>query len=519
MSADQLVTSVGAQLTEVSKTFPGMKALDRVSFGIERGHFHALVGGNGSGKSTLIKILAGVYQADPGGTLRIGESTIPSENSSPLWSRQAGIRFVHQDLGLIGQMSVAENLRAGGTYPRSGGHIDWRRLYAEGQKVLDRLDVPVNARTLMSDLRPAESTLVAIARCLQDHDTHAVNLLVLDEPTARLPQAEVDELLQRLRMYTQAGQSILYVSHRLDEVLQYADSATVLRDGRHVVTRPVSGLDRVALTTAIVGEHRDIVGKRSSTVAAITGTVPVLEVEMLAGGPVRAVNLTVHPGEIVGISGLVGSGRTSLLETIFGVHGRASGTVRLSGQLLRAGRMDLAIAAGIAYVPEDRARDSAFRDLGLEMNLSAAGLSRYMRAGWFRKRAELADAAKDVSRLRIRTPGTDAPLSKLSGGNQQKVILARWLRSVPVLLLLDEPTQGVDVGARAEIYEQIESAVAAGAAVVLVTSDLEELLHLSDRVVVMERGSFVASAEGSMLTRDWVVHHMFSAPPQEETCL
>lgn len=518
MTVQQLDTSVGAQLTEVSKTFPGMKALDRVSFGIQAGHFHALVGGNGSGKSTLIKILAGVYQADPGGTLRIGDSTVPSEDSTPLWSRHAGIRFVHQDLGLIDQMSVAENLCASGTYPKAGGRIDWKRLYANGQAVLDRLHVPVNARTPMSDLRPAESTLVAIARCLQDRDTQAVNLLVLDEPTARLPQTEVDELLERLRAYSQAGQSILYVSHRLDEVLQYADSVTVLRDGKHVESRPVAGLDRVALTTAIVGGHRDIVGKRKSTSEATPNRAPVLQVTNLAGGPLRTVNLSLYPGEIVGISGLVGSGRTSLLETIFGVHGRTAGTIQMGRHALRAGRMDLAIVAGMAYVPEDRARDSAFRDLGLEMNLSAAGLGRYMHTGWFRRQNELADAAADVTRLQIRTPGTTAPLSKLSGGNQQKVILARWLRSKPILLLLDEPTQGVDVGARAEIYEQIESAVATGAAVLLVTSDLEELLHLSDRVVVMERGSITASAEGATLTRGWVVHNMFNAP-QEDTCL
>lgn len=498
-----------AAFARVSKTFPGMKALDDVTFQITDGSFHALVGGNGSGKSTLIKILAGVYQGDPGGELRVGHSTAASDQATPTWSRAAGIRFVHQDLGLFDHLSVGENLLSDGNYPKSAGGIDYNQVHRQGQAVLDRLDVAVNSRTLMGKLRPAERTLVAIARCLRDHTNAAVHLLVLDEPTARLPHAEVQELLERLKTYAQGGQSILYVSHRLDEIIEYGDAVTVLRDGKHVMTEPLAGITRQQLTRAIVGEHRDIVGiKRSSTVDH--ERTPLLTVSDLNGGPLTDINFDVLPGEIVAVAGLVGSGRTSLLETIYGVH-RRSGHVTLDRKTLQPGSISASIAAGLAYVPEDRARDSAFRDLGLEMNLSAASVANYIKSGWFRRGAELSDARRDVERFRIRTPGVQAELIKLSGGNQQKAIIARWLRRDPRLLLLDEPTQGVDVGARAEIYAQIEHAVTAGAGVLLVTSDLEELLHLADRVIVLDRGALTTSAQGQALTRDWVVDNMFEA--------
>jgi len=496
----------------VSKTFPGMRALDDVSFEIGRGSFHALLGGNGSGKSTLIKILAGVYQGDAGGSIRSGKEVVAAEAITPSWASRAGIRFVHQDLGLFGPMTVAENLFAGRPYPRTrAGSIDWPAMHREARRVLDAHGVEVSSRRLMSDLRPAEQTLVAIARCLFDVGSESVELLVLDEPTSRLPPAEVDELLESLDRYVAAGQSILYVSHRLNEILEHADVVTVLRDGKHIATRGMQGLDRAALTTMIVGAERDIARKREPR--PIDPTV-VMTVESLSSGPVREVGFDLHRGEVVGIAGLVGSGRTHLVETIFGVHRPVEGQVVVNDRRLRPGSIEGAIAAGLAYVPEDRAAHSAFRDLGLDMNLSAADLKRYRR-GWFRRGAEVADGVADIARFAIRTPGVRAPLAQLSGGNQQKAVLARWLRRRPDVLLLDEPTQGVDVGARAEIYAQIEEAGRRGSAVLLVTSDLDELLHLSDRVLVMARGRLVDSAAGDAITRDWVATRMFAANQEE----
>ncbi|MFF5113210.1 sugar ABC transporter ATP-binding protein [Streptosporangium sp. NPDC000509] len=500
-------------LAGVTKSFPGMRALDDVTFSITPGRFHSLVGGNGSGKSTLIKILAGVYRADPGGTITVGPHSRDADGITPAWSHQAGIRFVHQDLGLFGALSVTENL-LGRDLPRMYGAIDWRRAHDEAQSVLDRLGVPVTARRSVHDLRPAEATLVAISRGLRDADTTGVNLLVLDEPTARLPHAEVDELLDRLDALVADGQTILYVSHRLDEVLDHSHSVTVLRDGVHRTTRSMEGLDRRQLTSLIVGEERGILEKRASA-KADRAAAPILRVEGLTGGPLRGVDLEVRPGEIVAVAGLVGSGRTSLLETIFGVHGYAAGRVVLGDRPIRRGRIGAAIRNGVAYVPEDRARHSAFRDLGLEMNLSAAGLDRYQRKGFFRRRQELRDAVSDIARFSIRTAAPDTAMVNLSGGNQQKAVLARWLRQDPKLLLLDEPTQGVDVGARAEIYDQITDVARGGAGVLLVSSDLDELLHLADRVYVLDGGTPIACATGSDITRDWVVHALFNSAEEE----
>ncbi|MBZ5739566.1 sugar ABC transporter ATP-binding protein [Nocardioides mangrovi] len=499
-------------LEAVSKTFPGMRALDDVSFAIHRGSFHALLGGNGSGKSTLIKILAGVYQGDPGGTIRARGESVDPQATTPAWSRRAGIRFVHQDLGVFGAMSVAENLFSGHPYPRTRiGAVGWRSMQAEAARVLARHDIDVDPRRSMADLRPAEQTLVAIARCLMDADEGGVELLVLDEPTARLPPTEVEELLAALDRYVAGGLSILYVSHRLSEVVEHADTITVLRDGRHVTTRPADGLTRAELATLIVGSRSQIAAKRATRTI---GSDVVLRVEGLRSGPVHDVDLTLHAGEIVGLAGLVGSGRTHLVETIFGVHRPREGRVSLRGRPLRPGSVAAATDAGLAYVPEDRAAHSAFRSLGLDMNLSAADLHRYRR-GWLRRPPELADAQADIARFAIRTPGVRAPFAQLSGGNQQKAVLARWLRRSPVALLLDEPTQGVDIGARAEIYAQIEEAVDRGTAVLLVTSDLDELLHLSDRVAVISRGRIVDEATGDRITRDWVGSRMFDAHQEE----
>lgn len=500
-------------IDSVSKSFPGMRALDNVSFDVPRASFHALVGGNGSGKSTLIKVLAGVYRADPGGRLSVGAhgASIAADAVTPEWSQASGLRFVHQDLGLFGTMSVAENMFVARAYPRARGAIDWAAMYRKAQECLDRLGIGVDARRIMSQLRPAEHTLVAIARCLFDQADRAVSLLVLDEPTARLPQAEVDELLDRLDHYVTEGQSLLYVSHRLDEILGHANTVTVLRDGLHVQTRPVAGLSRQDLTAIIVGSHKELATERKSR--PVEPEV-VLRVEKLSGGPLRDVSLEVHRGEIVAVAGLVGSGRTSLLETIFGVRKPLTGQVQVKGNQLKSGAVEKAISAGLAYVPEDRARSSAFPGLGLDMNMSAASLPLYRR-GWFRRRLELEAARSDIVRFSVRTSGPRAPFAQLSGGNQQKAVVARWLRLQPALLLLDEPTQGVDVGARSEIYAQIEGVVEAGTSVLLVTSDLDELLHLADRVVVMINGRITDTAAQSQITREWVTKRMFDASQEK----
>lgn len=491
-------------LARLSKTFPGTQALADVSFSVEPGHFHALVGGNGSGKSTLIKILAGVYSADRGGSLHLGEQSFDVEQLTPRWSRDAGLRFVHQDLGLFPDLTVTENVLAGSPFPKRIGRIDWPEARRSVQQLLDGLDVDVKARSLVRDLRPADQTLVAVARCLRDRDTGGVGLLVLDEPTTRLPADEVDGLLQRLSAYSAQGQSILYVTHRLDEVLSYANTVTVLRDGRHVDTRPAAQHDRASLVANIAGHAPQ---DRQRQTRSSSGEV-VLSVEGLRGGPLRDVSFEVHAGEVVALAGLVGSGRTSVMQNVIGAVKPRGGSVLVKGQQLRAGHVADAISRGLALVPEERVRDAAFLSLSLTENMSATTIRRHSRGGWMRRADERRAAAADIATYGIK--GTvDAPIARLSGGNQQKAVMARAMRSSPVVLLLDEPTQGVDVGARADIYAQIDAAVAGGAGVLLATSDLDELLHLADRVLVLADGRIAHEACGPEITRTWIFDNVY----------
>ena len=497
----------------LSKHFGGNAALDAVSLECSTGEVHALLGGNGSGKSTLIKILAGVHTGDPGGWIAVGGDSIASEQVTPTWSRAAGLSFVHQDLGLFEVMTVAENLFAGGGYPRSHGKIDWRRMRLAAQETLDGLGVPIRADRLLASLRPAERTLVAIARALHGRASFHAGVLVLDEPTARLPEPEVELLIAALRGYAQQGQTILYVSHRLEEVFALADSVTVLRDGRVVASRPLEGIGEQALVRMIVGRA-----------LADTAPVPVparsraqaalVEVKHLRAGAVSDVSFELGPGEAVGIAGLVGSGRTTLLEAIYGARPIEGGSVILGAQELRGHPISAAIRAGISYVPEDRASYGAFLSLGIPENLSAADPGRYFRRMWFRHRAEARESSRLVADFGIRAATISAPLATLSGGNQQKTVLARWLRRTPRLMLLDEPTQGVDVGARADIYAQIRAALGEGAAAIIVSSDFDELLLLAGRIVVLCGGRIAADAASDTIDRHWLAERVYAIPEE-----
>lgn len=501
------VLLAGLRVRSLSKIFPGTRALLDVSFDVERGTIHALLGGNGSGKSTLIKVLAGVERGDPGGSVQFGGLGERSDRISPSWSAAAGLRFVHQDLGLFENLSVAENIYAGRRPPRRIGRIDWGRMRTDAQAVLDRLGIGIRASEDLRAVRPADRTLVAIARALPAADDMADALLVLDEPTARLANAEADKLLDALRRYAAQGQTILFVSHRLEEIFKLAGSVTVLRDGLHVHTGAVAALDNAALVELMIGREIPAQGPRAPRRIAET----VLRVSRLAGGPLKRVDLTVSGGEIVGVAGLVGSGRSELLEAIFGARNCPEGSVEIGGQPLPPGRIASAISRRVSLVPEDRAGEGLFANLGIPENLSASNSRRYSRKMLFRHGAERRDAARTIEQMGIRAARVTSTVQSLSGGNQQKVLVGRWLGMQPKLLLLDEPTQGVDVAARQDIYLQIEAAAQRGCAVLLVSSDLDELLRLADRVVVLSAGQIVAQAEGEILTHKWIGERMYAS--------
>jgi ABC-type sugar transport system ATPase subunit len=487
--------SLALEATSIAKHFGGTPALVDASIRVRRGTVHALLGGNGSGKSTLIKCLAGVHSADAGSVAFRGEC-LAAAGLTPRRAHAAGLRFVHQDLGLFESLTVAENFALSAGFPTGpAGGIRWRRLRDRVAELLALYRIDAHPETEIGALRPATKTLVAIARALQDQQDSEF-VLLLDEPTASLPDAESRTLMTALRHRADSGQTIVLVSHRLPEVLDVADDFTVFRDGRvagSLVGVSPSEDDLVELMT----------GRRPAARTAATDSRtrggPALEVENLTIGPLRGLNLEVAAGEIVGLCGLLGSGRSTLLSTIFGLRAPIRGSIRLAGEEIASRSVQEVMRRGVALIPQSRLRDAAFAGMSVRENVSVAVLRRYF-SGWMRGRAERTDAIDLVRRFGVKAPSTEVPLAALSGGNQQKLVLARWLRREPRLLLLDEPTQGVDAAARTEIHAVIREAAARGCAVLVASSDFPELAQLCHRVDVLRGGRVALEVTGPDLT-------------------
>jgi len=471
----------------LSKTFGSNVALDEVNLTVEHGQVHALLGENGSGKSTFIKILSGYHAADPGGEIRVRGQRLT--DGSPGASAALGCRFVHQDLGLVGALSVADNLCLTTGFPTRRGTISRTAMRRRVSQDLAAVGLDLDPRQLVSSLSPAVRTGIAVARALSDPAGQApAALLVLDEPTATLSENEVRQLLQIVRNVAVSGTGVLYVTHHLDEVFEIADVVTVLRDGRKVATTPVEELTRGALVTQLVGSELDEVRVSSRALPDAHGDA-LLQVRDLAAGPLASLSLDIRAGDLVGIAGLTGSGRDTALAAIFGAIPRERGTVVVGEQQLRTGDVSTAIGAGMAYLPADRTVHAAVMQLSAAENLTLANLRPFWRLPRLRRRLERDEVQMWFDRLDVRPrEGANQPLSSFSGGNQQKVLLAKWLRCAPKVLLLDEPTQGVDIGAKGEIHRQLLLAAQQGAAVVVSSSDLDELAALCHRVIVLRAG-------------------------------
>jgi ribose transport system ATP-binding protein len=480
----------------LSKTFPGLRALDAVDFTVHAGEIVALVGQNGSGKSTLVKVLTGIHQPDPGALVRLG-------GAEPGRDGAGRVHVIHQDLGLIPQLNTVENLDLGRRRGTAAALLPTRRAgeRQRAHELLERFDTSFDVTVPVSRLTPAERTMVAIARALDGwSDPHG--LLILDEPTAALHSDEAARLFAAVRGAAARGAGVIFVSHRLDEVMDLADRVVVLRDGRVVADTPVSELDHTELVRLIIGSALEEAAPR----ARRAGATSVLEARDVAGGTVRAIDLAVRGGEVVGIAGILGSGREHLAPLLYGALRRARGAVAVDDVALRPGDPRGAMRAGVAYVPADRHVDGAVMTMPVRENVTLPDLRR-LRRRWGRldRAAERREVGAWVERIALRPAEPERPLELFSGGNQQKVVLAKWLRNEPRLLLLDEPTQGVDVGAKAAIYDLVDDAAARGAAVLMASSDTAELASVCDRVVVMRDGAACAELQGRDLTEERLV--------------
>jgi ABC-type sugar transport system ATPase subunit len=467
------------ELSGISKSFPGLRALDDVRLAVGAGEIVAVVGANGSGKSTLVKILAGIHEPDPGASMAIRREGVAAR------AGDEDLHFIHQDLGLIATLTTVENLdlgrrhRAGGLLP-----VASRSEADRARRILGDFGVDVDVTLPLSELSPAERTIVAIARALHGW-TRPDNVLVLDEPTAALHGEEVDRLFEAIRRLAARGAGIIFISHRLDEVTGLADRVVALRDGRVVADVPVADIDHDGLVQLIAG--RELSGERPVRAAATDA--PMLDVTGLAGGTVAEMDVALRPGEVVGVTGLLGSGREHVAGLLFGAQRRTGGHVRVGGAPVPAGDPCAAIALGMAFVPADRRGAGAVMTLSARENLTLPRLSPLRRAfGRIDRAAERREVDHWVRSVDLRPADAERRLDQYSGGNQQKIVLAKWLRNEPVVLLLDEPTQGIDIGAKDGIYALIDAASTRGAAVLICSSDTKELAAVCDRVVVMREG-------------------------------
>jgi ribose transport system ATP-binding protein len=490
------------RLIDITKTFPGVKSLDRVRFELRKGEVHALVGENGAGKSTLMKIIGGVYKPDEGKIVYRGQ---PVQWQSPQQARQSGISVIHQELKLAPNLSVAENVLMGTELPRNRfGFIRWDDINDRAGKLLESIGSELDPKRKVSALSVAQQQIVEIARALSVQ----ADVLIMDEPTATLTGKEIERLFALIRVLKSRGVAIVYISHRMEEIFEISDRCTVLRDGQWIETKETKGTSDRELVRLMVGRDVSSMFDKAKATYARTSERPLLETIGLSDGErFSDASLALYPGEIVGISGLVGSGRSEFLLSLFGVTRPAAGEIRLDGRPLALRSPRDAIREGIALVPESRKEQALFLQLGVGENISVLQLDAFAKIGLIRPSAKEKLEREYREKLTVKTASLATRIVNLSGGNQQKAIIARWLTIGPRVLLLDEPTRGVDVGAKEEIYAIIREMAANGLGILVVSSDLPEILNLADRVYVMRQGRFVAELRDAELNQETIMLH------------
>jgi rhamnose transport system ATP-binding protein len=511
-SRNQYKTGIGVimtqpilQVTNIQKQFPGVHALKGVDFEVMPGEVHALLGENGAGKSTLIKIIAGVYTPDSGEMLLDGR---PVSFTNPRDAQNAGVATMYQELSLYPELTVAENIFMGHAPRRSFGPlsiVDWDTMYVRAKELLAELEIyDMDVKRLVGTLNVGNRQRVEIAKALSLN----ARLLIMDEPTAALTESDVENLFSIVRLLRERGVGIIYISHKLVEIFELADRVTVLRDGEFIGTKAVADTSENELISMMVGRTIDnLFPKQDSQIKEV-----VLEVRNLVREPhTRNVSFEVRAGEIVGLAGLVGSGRSETAQVIFGIHPAQSGEIWIQGRRVQINHPAQAVRHGIAYVPEDRGSQGLIKQMTIRENVSMAVLKQVSNSTFINYDSERSLARRAIEQFGIRAYSTEQVANKLSGGNQQKVVVSKWLASNPLLIIMDEPTRGVDVGAKSEIHRLMsELAAERGLAILMISSELPEILGMSDRILVMRSGAIVAEFSREEATQEKIGAAMMS---------
>lgn len=477
----------------INKSFPGVRALADVDLVVYPGEILGLLGENGAGKSTLMKVLNGVYKPDSGTIQWQGETLTVN---SPHDAQENGISMIHQELALIPYLDAGKNIFLGREPVLAPGIMHWQKLYRDARAIMDDLNLTISVRRPVRFFSIAQQQMIEVAKAL----SLDARLIIMDEPTSSLTDREVEILFDQMRQLRERGVSIVFISHRLDEVFEICDRVTVLRDGELVDSQAVEAVTSDDIIRMMVGREVGTIYEKRDTEPS---DEPVLTVENLSRGDVvRDVSFTLHRGEILGIAGLVGAGRTELAETIFGVHPASSGRIILNGDTVQIKNPSDAIKRGIGFVPEDRKEQGLFLGLSVGANILMTKLREMVRAIFIDHGAVSQESETYIKRLDIRTPSAQQEVRNLSGGNQQKVVIAKWLTLDPIILILDEPTRGIDVGAKSEIYRLMNRLAAQGVGIIMISSELPEVLGVSDRILVMHEGTISGEFEAATATQD-----------------
>lgn len=493
------------KLENIEKSFPGVKALDGVTLNVFAGRVMGLVGENGAGKSTLMKVLTGIYAMDAGSLTYLGERC---RFSGPRDSQEAGVSIIHQELNLLPELSIAENIFLGREKVSRFGRILWAEMYRQADELLAKLGVTRSSRTRLGDLGIGEQQMVEIAKALSFES----RVIIMDEPTDTLTKTETEALFAVIRELRESGHGIVYISHRLKEIFEICDDVTVLRDGQYIGESPVEDICEDTLIEMMVGRKLE---EQYPRVQVEPGRVS-LEVQHLKGPRINDISFAVREGEILGVSGLMGAGRTELMKAIFGAYPLESGEVQMFGKRVDVRSPKHALEVGIAYISEDRKADGLVLGLSVKENMTLAALREFCSlTGHIDSRKEYEAADRYIGMFNIRTPSRDQQVGNLSGGNQQKVAIAKGLMDRPKVLILDEPTRGVDVGAKKEIYQLINSFKKEGMSIILVSSEMPEVLGMSDRIVVMHEGRICGEFDAAEANQENLMACAIGRSPKE----